>query len=315
MNLVKLGYLATGTRLRQITEKLYLDGDRIYKEQNIDFKASWFSVFYTLGNANEPKTVLSLAEDIGFSHITIKNVVRELQSNDLVQVVVHPNDGRSKHISLTEKGKTLLSQLQILWAPFAAALKNLLDQGHPDFMNIINRIEREVNRFPIYQRIKTLDQLPEISILDYKPSLKDHFTALIKPWLAEVINETLEEEDELIVHYPDKAYLLGGGFIFFAMQGDICLGTVALKRLDEHTFEFAKLFVNPENRKSGIATRLIDRCITRCKENQARQLWLQSTLSMASAHTLYYKLGFTDQEAPQQMNVLKRTEKIMSLTL
>lgn len=150
-----------------------------------------------------------------------------------------------------------------------------------------------------------------ISILDYRPSLKHHFTDLVAPWLSGVLNGTLEKEDEFTVYQPDEAYLLPGGFIFFAMQGDFCLGTVALKRLNEDSFEFAKLFVSPDARKLGIATKLIERCINRCKENEAKELWLQTTMRMPDAHKLYYKLGFTDELAPAQMNVLARTEKIM----
>jgi hypothetical protein len=36
---------------------------------------------------------------------------------------------------------------------------------------------------------------------------------------------------------------------------------------------------------------------------------------MPQAHKLYYKMGFTDQPAPSQMDVLKRTEKIMVMDL
>jgi GNAT superfamily N-acetyltransferase len=157
--------------------------------------------------------------------------------------------------------------------------------------------------------------MENIEILDYKPSLKHHFTDLIKPWLSGVLKGTLEEEDELTVHHPDQAYLLGGGFLFFAMQGDLCLGTVALKRLDEDSFEFAKLFISPDTRKMGIASKLIEKCIARCKENSAQELWLQTTMRMPEAHKLYYKLGFDDKAPPMQMDVLARTEKVMVLNL
>ena len=157
--------------------------------------------------------------------------------------------------------------------------------------------------------------MDNVDILDYRPSLKAHFTGLIKPWLSGVLKGTLETEDEFTVHHPDQAYLLNGGFIFFAMQGEKCLGTVALKRLDEDSFEFAKLFVDPDTRGLGIATKLIERCMSRCRENDAKQLWLQTTMSMPLAHKLYYKLGFDDKPAPTQMDVLQRTEKIMVMSL
>jgi len=314
-NITQLGYLAGATRFRRISEKLHTDGDKIYKDNGIAFKASWFSVFYILATAEKPKTVLDLANEIGFSHITVKNVVRELEINGLVKIMPHPTDKRSKHIGLSTKGEKLLDQLQKIWSSFTGALKHLLDTGHPDFLNIINRIDRESSKNPINEKAKQLADIHEVKVLDYKPSLKKYFYKLAGNWLLGVLKGNLEEEDKFTLLNPDKAYLETGGFLFFALLKNKVVGCVALKRLDENTFEFAKLFIDPSARNLGIATKLIERCITRCKENEATQLWLQTTMSMPEAHRLYYKLGFNDKKAPKQMTVLKRTEKIMVLDM
>ena len=311
----KLGYLAGATRFRRISEKLYVDGDKIYKDSDVDFKASWFSVFYILATAEEPKTVLELAEEIGFTHITVKNVVRELEASNLVKVQDHPDDKRSRHISLSTKGKNLYVKLQKIWLPFADTLKQIFNAGHPDFLNIINRIDKEISKLPVHQRIKTFGELKEVTVLDYKPSLKKYFYELAGNWLLGVLKGTLEKEDKFTLRNPDKAYLDNGGFVFFAMHQNRVVGCVALKRLDENTFEFAKLFIDPSARHLGIATKLIERCISRCKENEATQLWLQTTNAMPEAHKLYYKMGFEDRKAPRQMEVLNRTEKIMVMDL
>lgn len=83
----------------------------------------------------------------------------------------------------------------------------------------------------------------------------------------------------------------------------------SIKRLDESQFEFAKLIVTEKARRLGVATKLIERCIARCKENNISNLWLQTTNKLVGAHKLYYKMGFMDKEAPLSMNVLERTEK------
>jgi DNA-binding MarR family transcriptional regulator/N-acetylglutamate synthase-like GNAT family acetyltransferase len=311
----KLGFLAGATRFRRISERLHLDGDKIYKDHRVDFKASWFSTFYTLAKNDRPHTVLDLAEEIGYSHITVKNVIRELEANGLVKIKEHPTDKRSKQITLSAKGLALLKKLEKIWVPFAATLKHLLDNGHPDFLNIISRIEAELLKHPINEKLKVLDDLPQVQILDYKPSLKKYFYELAGPWLLEVLNGALEDEDKFTLNNPDQSYLLQGGFVFYALLNNKVVGCVALKRLDENTFEFAKLFIQKGTRNLGIATKLIERCISRCKENAAIQLWLQTTMRMPEAHKLYYKLGFDDKKAPKQMTVLKRTEKIMVLDL
>jgi DNA-binding MarR family transcriptional regulator/N-acetylglutamate synthase-like GNAT family acetyltransferase len=312
--IVKLGYLADATRFRRISEKLYVDGDKIYKEAGIDFKASWFSVYYVLVLAESPLTVMQIAEQIEFSHITVKNVLRELESAELIHIVPNPTDKRSKLISLSSKGRYLLRQLKPTWLAFAAALKRTFQSGHPDFMNILNRIDKELAKNPI-NKIVAGNQADPVTILDYKPSLKQFFYELAGPWLSEVVNGNLEEEDLETLHNPDEAYIKKGGFLFYALYKDHIVGCVALKRMDEDTFELAKLYMNPTYRNLGIATKLIERCISRCNENHASELWIQSTMSMQEAHKLYYKLGFMDKEAPPQMQVLARTEKIMYMKL
>lgn len=307
----KLGYLAGATRFRRISEKLYVDGDTIYKNSGYEFKASWFSVFYTLATCGE-QTILELAEAIGFTHITVKNIVMDLDKAGLVSIKPNPRDKRSKKVMLSKEGKQLFKKLEKVWIPFEAALNDLLDRGHPDFLNMITRIDDEICKTPIYRRIEKGAKRPlPIRIVDYKPSLKGVFNEMAGNWLLGVLNGVLEEEDVYTLNDPEKAYLETGGFLFFAIREKRVLACVALKRLNERSFEFAKLFVDPAARKLGIATRLIERCITRCKENDATELWLQTTLSMPEAHKLYYKLGFKDRKAPKQMDVLKRTQKIM----
>ncbi|MET1259017.1 bifunctional helix-turn-helix transcriptional regulator/GNAT family N-acetyltransferase [Flagellimonas sp. DF-77] len=310
----ELGYLAGASRFRRISEKLQQDGDKIYVNANIRFKASWFSVYYVLAKKNSLQTILEISHQIDFSHITVKNILRELKKEELVNITANPNDKRSKLVGLTKKGKELQKELEPLWLSFSNTLKELFSIGHPDMINILDRLDWEINQNPINERIhQPKNEL--VKIIDYRPSLKKNFYELAGPWLLGVLNGVLEEDDKFTLHNPVEAYLESGGFLFYAKFKKEIVGCVALKRLNEDTFEFAKLFINPKYRKLGIATKLIERCISRCLENDAIELWLQTTMSMPQAHKLYYKLGFKDREAPMHMDVLERTEKIMCLLL
>lgn len=313
-SLSQLGYLAIATRFRRIMEKLYVDGDKIYKRSGFNFKASWFSVYYVLAKAREPLSVMEVANQIDFSHITVKNIVKELENASLVKVEINAHDRRSKKISLSDQGRSMLSELEPLWLTFSNALKVAFTAGHPDFINILNRIDGEIEKISLEDRVLHIS-VENISVLDYSPSLRHHFYELAGNWLLDLLDGSLEDEDQYVLKNPDEAYLAKGGFLFFAKYKNEIVGCVALKRLDDFSFEFAKLFINPEYRGLGIATKLIERCITRCKENEARELWLQTIMSLKSAHKLYDKLGFKDQKAPPQMDVLERTEKIMFLEL
>jgi len=332
--LAPLGHLAGGSRFKRISDKLYIDGTRIYKDRDLPFKSTWFSVYYALASAEAPLTILDIADHIAFTHITVKNILREMEDEGLVTIRPNPNDKRSKLVCLSPKGKNLLKKLRPLWTSISRALGDVFMAGHPDIVNILNRIDRAIEEYPVYRRVDELEKIRRITVIDYKPQLKPAFQQLVRPWLLEVLNGRLEKEDEFVLEHPEQAYLDTGGFIFFARvqrppsEGkppasgiavplpppDIA-GCVVLKRLNGDQFEFARLYIKNDYRNLGIATRLIERCITRCRENEATRLWLQTTLRMQAAHKLYYKLGFKDSPAPPHMAVLARTEKIMSLDI
>lgn len=308
---IKLGYLAGATRFRRISDKLYIEGNKLYSNANVPFKASWFSVYYALAISGKPLAVSDLANIIGFSHITVKNIVREMEQENLVVIELNTEDKRSKLIRLSEYGLSRLPDLKELWKQFTMALQTILKEGHPDILNILARIDKKIESYPVCD---AKHEIP-VHVLDYTPSLKGSFTTLVGEWLSGMLHGKLEKEDLFTINNPGEAYLLNGGFVLFAEYNNDIVGCVALKRLDDDKFEVAKLIVKEDARRLGIATKLIERCVTRCHENKASELWLQTTNELIGAHKLYYKMGFTDKAAPASMSVLKRTKKIMMLKL
>jgi len=308
----KLGYLVGITHFRRISEKLYVDGDKIYKEAGIHFKASWFPVYYVLALSESPLTVLQIAEQIDFSHITVKNVLRELEKEELVSIEANPADKRSKLVSLSLKGQKLIYRLKPLWISVSSALKKVFQSGHPDFINILNRIDHQIEKNPINSMVAQ-QEVESVEVVDYKPGLNKHFHELAGPWLTEELSGQLKEEDGIALQNPDEAHFMDGGFLFYAIYKDQIVGFVALIRLDDDAFELAKLYINPNYRNLGIDTLLIERCISRCNENHALELWLQTSISKTAAHNIYDALGFVDKAAPEQLVVQEQTKKVMCL--
>ncbi len=186
--LTKLGYLAGASRFRRISEKLQQDGDKIYKQYGVSFKASWFSIYYVLSTSGSSQTILEIAKQIGFSHITVKNILQELKKEGLVVIEPNPVDKRSKLASLSYDGKLLIKKMEPLWLSFSNALEEVFTCGHPDLMNILNRIDSEIIRNPIHKRIQN-SLVNVIKVIDYRPSLKKSFKKLAGPWLLGVLDE------------------------------------------------------------------------------------------------------------------------------
>jgi DNA-binding MarR family transcriptional regulator/N-acetylglutamate synthase-like GNAT family acetyltransferase len=309
-----LEYLACATRFRHISERLYVDGDRLYKEAGLNFKASWFPVYYVLALSESPLTILQIAKRIDFSHITVKNVIRELEAAELVTVEPNPDDGRSKLVALTLKGQKLIYRLKPIWISLAGALKEIFQYGHPDFINILNRMEHQLEQHSIH-RLAAQEERESVVVVDYNPGLAKHFFELEGPWLTEEENGSLKEEGGISLSKPDEAHFIEGGFLFYARYKSQIVGFAALKRLDDQSFEFANLFINPIYRNLGVEHKLIGRCICRCKENEALELWLQTNETIPDHLKIFEEMGFVERAAPEQLKVQEETKKVMCLDL
>lgn len=152
--LKNFGRLVGAARFRRISEKLYTEGDSIYKEAGIDFKTTWFPVFYTLACSEQKLTINDISEQIGFTNITVKNVLKELKEKELACIIVNPNDGRSKLAGLSEKGKTLLNELVPIWKDYSEVLDDIYNNMHEELIEILDRIEYELEKKPIIERMK-----------------------------------------------------------------------------------------------------------------------------------------------------------------
>jgi DNA-binding MarR family transcriptional regulator/ribosomal protein S18 acetylase RimI-like enzyme len=151
--LVPLGHLAGASRLKRISDKLYIEGNKVYKDHGLPFKSTWFSVYYTLATAPSPLTILDIASHIAFTHITVKNILREMEAEGLVIIKPNPSDRRSKLVSLSSKGRTLLRKLKPVWDDIAQALTDIFTAGHPGITDILDRIDKAVDDYPLNKRV------------------------------------------------------------------------------------------------------------------------------------------------------------------
>lgn len=194
----QLGPLAGATRFRRISEKLYADGDLIYRNAGIDFKATWFPIYYLLSKPKDNLTITQIADEIGFTHVTVKNVLGELKGKGLVSIRANPADGRSKLIALSQKGTNLLEKLQPIWLQFSKVLNDILCEGHPDTITILDNIDNALERKPISERIRELNKKESIG-MEVKYSTRADVIEIFRLYrLATEFQKTRFE-----VHWPE----------------------------------------------------------------------------------------------------------------
>ena len=139
--------------------------------------------------------------------------------------------------------------------------------------------------------------ISKICIKKYETKFDNDFFVLNKAWIEE--SWTLEESDKKDLLNPDKI-IHNGGQVFFALENQKVIGTVAMINSSDDRFELAKMTVQEDFRGKGIANMLMDECLKFAKENKANEIFLISNDSLTIARNLYDKYGFKEVDLDSQ---------------
>ncbi len=130
----------------------------------------------------------------------------------------------------------------------------------------------------------------DIRIIDYRPEHQPYFEKFNRDWIEKYF--VMEPIDEFVLTDPEEALLKPGGAILMAECDGEMAGTVALRKVDEKTFEFTKMAVDEKFRRRGIAEAISQASFTKAKELGATTVILYSNSILTPAIRLYEKLGF-----------------------
>ena len=135
-----------------------------------------------------------------------------------------------------------------------------------------------------------------MKIVPFRPSLAPAFSNLNRAWIEQLF--TIEPADLKVLENPETAIIDAGGQIFFAMDGEVPVGTVAALRVSPDRFELAKMAVNPNHRGRGLGYLLGQAVIDWVRGQGAREVFLVTNSSLAGAIRLYERLGFRHGPMP-----------------
>ena len=104
-----------------------------------------------------------------------------------------------------------------------------------------------------------------------------------------------------------------GGHIYLARHNNKIVGTCALIKVNDDTYELAKMAVTQSNRSKGIGWLLGQAAIIKARELGAKTVFLESNTILKPAINLYRKLGF--RKIVGQPSAYKRCNIQMELKL
>lgn len=131
-----------------------------------------------------------------------------------------------------------------------------------------------------------------IEIVSYNPKYAPDFKSLNIEWLETYFY--VEPFDNEVLSKPDQYIINPGGHIFFAIQDDTVLGTVALLKMENNIYELTKMAVLPAARGKQIGQQLMQHCIDFAKAQHWKGLLLYSNRILENAIHIYRKYGFEE---------------------
>ncbi|PKA84536.1 acetyltransferase (GNAT) family protein [Ulvibacter sp. MAR_2010_11] len=151
-----------------------------------------------------------------------------------------------------------------------------------------------------------------LEIVPFQKKYTEAFYNLNVEWLETFFY--VEDFDKEVLSQPDKYIINPGGHIFFAVEDNLVLGTVALMKAGDNSFELTKMAVLPNQRGKRIGQQLMQHCIDFGKTQGFEKLFLYSNTKLENAIYIYRKYGFI--EIPVEENSpYKRSNIKMELYL
>lgn len=234
-----------------------------------------------------------VAERIGHTHASVSQIVKELVRHGLLTMTPDAHDQRRRRLALTPQGRDLLPQLRTQTEDVRRSMETLLTDVAPELWSALEALEQQLRQQPLHQRVAAARQHREsqpVQLRDFTAADQPVFRQLNEEWIARYF--TLEPADLKALDHPEQYILQPGGCILLAEYENRVVGTCALIKVNEHTYELAKMAVTPAVQGQKIGFLLGEATIQRARDLGAQRVYLESNSVLTAALNLYRKLGF-----------------------
>src|SRR3984957_990970 len=292
------GKMALGSRLRRLSEQMTEQAASIYDLYQVDLQPKWFPVFYSLSPTQE-KSITDIAREIGHTHPSVSQIVREMAAKGYVIEKKGEQDGRKNFVLLSPAGEGVRAKMQPQLDDVTSAIEKTMKETNHDLWKAIAEWELLLEQKSLLRRVQVEKKAREsslVEIVDFQPAWQPAFRRLNEEWITKYFR--MEESDYKALDHPREYILDKGGHIFMALYKGEPVATCALIPMDGGGFELAKMAVSPQAQGLGIGWLIGKACIEKARSLGARRVYLESNTALKPAINLYHKLGFRKAAGP-----------------
>ena len=143
----------------------------------------------------------------------------------------------------------------------------------------------------------------DIQIFQYKESHLGAIRLILTEYMKFISNEIIkppwqfnvdiEHEVDFTMNNLDKFAEPDGRLLLVEVDGEIA-GTISLRKIRRDCGEIKRMYIKPEFRGKKLGNLMIEKVISISEENGFSKLFLDTSLFMSSAVSLYKKFGFKE---------------------
>ncbi|MDR6197638.1 bifunctional helix-turn-helix transcriptional regulator/GNAT family N-acetyltransferase [Siphonobacter sp. SORGH_AS_0500] len=295
----RTGPMALGSRLRQMSERMTQEAARIYGMYDLEMEPRWFPVLYSLGQ-NDGQSVAQLAEDIGHSQASVSQIIKEMAKQDYITITKGTTDARKTIVTLSDKSRQQLPALDTQMKDVAMAVETMLAQTQHNLWKALDELDYYLDQQGLFDRVnqqRKQRESQQVVIVPYSEEYHDAFRSLNVEWITAYFK--MEVADYQALDHPNEKILDRGGFIYIALYEGEPLGCCALIKMDDYTYELAKMAVSPKAQGKHMGYLLGKSILQKAKELGAEKVYLESNTLLKPAIRLYHKLGFQQVQGYQ----------------
>jgi len=282
------GALFLGSRLKRLGERMQAGASKVSTGAGLPIQPLHQPFLAALDG--HPMTIGQLAQTLGISQPGVTRAVGQLVELGLAQS--DPGeDQRQRTISLTPAGITVLTRAKLaVWPQVEAAVHALFGERTEAFLRQIAEVEDALEAAPI-DMLAAQAHPAVLTIREYSDDLAADFHDINAEWIEQMFQ--LEDTDREVLRNPRARIIdAGGDILFVEAKGLGIVGTCALQKTGDSSFELTKMGVRSSARGLKAGEFLLAAVIERARQLNAEPLYLLSNEKCAAAVHLYEKLGF-----------------------
>ena len=281
-----LGYVAIGSRLKRLAERLQADALQIFERNGFVTQPSHFPLLAALDRYG-PLSVGEAVKALGVSQPAVTRSLVSLVDLGLVMTAISSTDRRQKTISLTAAGIAIVKRMRLeVWPDVGRVVEEICANMDGGLLEQIERLETALSQKSLTARVKS-----GLSIVEYKDDLADTFFSVNEEWISSMFE--MEDADRHILLNPRETIVDKGGVILFVSTMDLgIVGTCALMKIEPGCYELTKMGVLETARGRKAGEFLLSAILERARAMDIETLFLLTNQKCAPAIHLYEKLGF-----------------------